>query len=595
MAPEKFRKQHKDPDDAHSMAGTLMIKKNFLTAIQNSVQDTAQVVKDASTKTDELINTIAEGIKWWKNTQDEIASKEDKDKDKATDNTTKNEALLNEIREEVIKIKGDVRESEKDKVSDESNETKNEIKRISSKLEEVISENADLRHDITQLKDKITNLTKNIGALRAGQATTDIQLKKTQDLSHLLPPSQSKPTYSQVTGNSNPWREQGRPRRSVQPQPFDDLDEIQLQSTLGNYNSAEAQCHRRRQFQPKEQLSQSIIESTKEAVKEREAKTKEDPPRNQPQNIADQEDNDITRDHIIAETFQSNKLIIGFRPITLSSVEDLTKKMEEKGIFDQTHDREYRQTKSMQTATHMFMKNQLKMSASDRRSVKIQEIFFSTNLKPSTLYVQCASFEDTALIYKHAPNLPQNSPTGPQLDYFTPPQFHKRRQEIETLAWQIRIKSEGRIQTNIRQGRLDYILRQRPKGSKTPWSEIPPTQIPESISKFVILKKPVSRYEIKDAEEGEAVIFSEMNAIIEREKSEKGNEKKRRKLCPDTPTTFNLYASLQDLPNEDTDEEDEDEPVLEMETNEQPQESKAEEEDNEKENECPISNTQYHG
>lgn len=597
--PEKAKKSStKDPDDTGT-TGTLMIKRDFLSSIQTTMSETSDIVKKSSDKTDELISKITEGLTMWEATQRKNAEEQQinlkkNEEQKKIEEQTKIEE--NKKKQELAKVH---REEAEKKAEEDTNDntSQTQIETMQAQINLVIKENSDMKTVIADMNTKITTLSKNVAALRAGQATTDIELKKTQDLTSVLPPRQ---TYCQVTKPQQQWQE-AKQRRQVQPQPIDEHDEVLLQ-TEGHFKSSEAKCQRRRQYQPPQELSSSTILSAQSAVIEKQ-KLDEEQGKQRRFQPKDPEDDDVVRDHIIAETFLTNKLIIGFRPITLSMVDSLTRSMEAKGIFDGTHDQEYKLTKSMQTAAHMYMQNQLKMSITDRKNIKIKTMFFSTNISPSTLYVHCESYEDTATIYKHAINLPKSAEGGPQLDYYTPPQFHKRRSEIETLAWRIRVKSEGRIQTNIRQGRKDYILRQRPKGSTTPWSEIPPTIIPDTIAKFEISKHKVKQVDLEEeTDESRAHIFNEMQEVIQREKTEEGNVNKKRKLITPTitptlsptvtPDKNNRFALLQDLPdNDETDdsEGDEDMDTQSEHTTTVDSESNTNTENTDKTNQCSIN------
>ena len=50
----------------------------------------------------------------------------------------------------------------------------------------------------------------------------------------------------------------------------------------------------------------------------------------------------------------------------------------------------------------------------------------------------------------------------------------------------IRQKSENKIQTSIRNGRHDFLLRQKYKGDPTPWSQVPPVILDQQLPDFEI-------------------------------------------------------------------------------------------------------------
>lgn len=131
--------------------------------------------------------------------------------------------------------------------------------------------------------------------------------KKNHDLTNALP-------------NEDPWKTVQPCRRDVKSQPTDSNNDILLQTILGNFNSSEAECTQRRQYIPRTDLSKSTIRSTDNAIKENKEKKKTDD-KERPERVEtrEPEDNDVTRDHIITETFTQNKLIIGLNTATLPS------------------------------------------------------------------------------------------------------------------------------------------------------------------------------------------------------------------------------------------------------------------------------------
>ena len=60
--------------------------------------------------------------------------------------------------------------------------------------------------------------------------------------------------------------------------------------------------------------------------------------------------------------------------------------------------------------------------------------------------------------------------------------FYQRYTECEYLLFKIRMTDVGQIQTNIRLGKYDLVLRHRNKSDKTPWKDISPLIIPKSIA-----------------------------------------------------------------------------------------------------------------
>lgn len=544
-----------------SMLGTLMVKRELLESIQTAMNDMAAATnrstdasERANVKNDALLEKLFEKFQNPKMNDEPQA---DKDLADAVHNLT---SMCIDIKKSNTKMddSGEViNKNDMEKLTDQ-------VKRLHMEVIKVKTENLQLHVKVDDLQTRYQNLassmTTNISALRAGQATNSIQLGRTQDLTKLLdkdqPLSKDKVSYAAVTKN---WTEVKRGRTKIQPQPMDDDENILTEMESVQYKSAYAECIRKKHLAPMTPLSSSTISSANKAILEKQAKDEEEGKTRRTDKNFIQEDDDERRGQLIEDAFTNNRRIIGFRPITLQSVEALVKQMETRGIFDDTHTRTYKRSKAMQTTVHNFMQRQLKMSDEDRRNIEISTIFFSTNLQPTTIYIECVTVEDSAMIYRHASNLPHHTPNSPQLDYFTPPQFYRRRTQIETLAWKIRTNSGGTIQTNIRQGRRDFILRQREKGSLIPWSQITPNIIPDTIAPFDIGKAPfkhdVNEEQIKEVPMVSQDLFNEVAGAVSRESSTKQTMRKRRRVATvstqGSVPTFNPFLHLQNQPKDD--------------------------------------------
>ena len=62
----------------------------------------------------------------------------------------------------------------------------------------------------------------------------------------------------------------------------------------------------------------------------------------------------------------------------------------------------------------------------------------------------------------------------------------KRHKAFKNIGKSIREHSRNETQTIIRTGKSDFLLRTRPRGSNTPWSDISPISITQSIPDFDI-------------------------------------------------------------------------------------------------------------
>ena len=78
----------------------------------------------------------------------------------------------------------------------------------------------------------------------------------------------------------------------------------------------------------------------------------------------------------------------------------------------------------------------------------------------------------------------------------------KRYNRIQNVAKTIRNQSKGEIQTCVRNGRLDFLLRQKKKGDITPWGQIPPLKLDQNLPELEVgLYKNIYQEEEEEDEE----------------------------------------------------------------------------------------------
>ena len=185
--------------------------------------------------------------------------------------------------------------------------------------------------------------------------------------------------------------------------------------------------------------------------------------------------------HIAEITEESNNKI-GFNPITKAMIKDELNLIRNKGLIDVN--KEYNKAMIMATKNSLtrFMKENLKLDERTRNSIKIKEIYPSQSETSNTIYIKCQDTDDIAKITAAAINLPKTNhlEDPPTLVQHVPKQFYKRYQGIEKLLWQIRMTKPRIISTNIRLGRLDYLIRWKNKNDPTKWKEIAPMKIPNN-------------------------------------------------------------------------------------------------------------------
>ena len=123
------------------------------------------------------------------------------------------------------------------------------------------------------------------------------------------------------------------------------------------------------------------------------------------------------------------------------------------------------------------------MDDDTRNSLEIEKIFPSQNEDAKILYVQCSNSDEAAKITAHAKNISTSNlkESEAAIAIHIPKILYNRYLALEKLMYQLRHSAFGKIQTNIRLGKSDFMVRQRMKGDFRKWKEIPPLEIPNHI------------------------------------------------------------------------------------------------------------------
>ena len=122
----------------------------------------------------------------------------------------------------------------------------------------------------------------------------------------------------------------------------------------------------------------------------------------------------------------------------------------------------------------------LKLTENEWQDIGIEEIKTTDN--SDIIFIKCANQEEAAKLTSKAKHLPQDTgPDTPRIIMHIDTRAKKRHQAILAIAKTIREHSKRSVQTTVRAGRMDFLLRQRPKGSMTPWNQIPPEIIRQQL------------------------------------------------------------------------------------------------------------------
>ena len=139
------------------------------------------------------------------------------------------------------------------------------------------------------------------------------------------------------------------------------------------------------------------------------------------------------------------------------------------------------------------------------------------------------------------------------------------------IAKTIREHSKNSIQTSIRTGKYDFLLRKRSRGDSTPWAEIPPIEIHQEIPEFEIGtyrdiinpennvhedKEEVKQMEEEESEELEAIIKDLSRDQNKRDRTRTEESPRGRRKTPRKRSFNNLNDDTPEASGEEESEEE---------------------------------------
>ena len=186
------------------------------------------------------------------------------------------------------------------------------------------------------------------------------------------------------------------------------------------------------------------------------------------------------RDYYIERMFNKSSKIVGIAPLTNEHITKVEANLLKKGVLKKTESPTIRRQRTIKSLVKSWAQKNLDMSDRDWSSIQIDELMVTDN--SDIIFIRCRNYEDAARITANAKYLPNdNGPDSPRLIMHVDIRAKKRHKAFLNIAKSIREISNNTVQTSVRTGRKDFLLRQRLKGSNTPWSQIPPNKITQEL------------------------------------------------------------------------------------------------------------------
>ena len=191
------------------------------------------------------------------------------------------------------------------------------------------------------------------------------------------------------------------------------------------------------------------------------------------------------RAKVIQSMLSKSGLYVGIGPLTQDHLARVARFLDTQGLFKESENKSARQQHTIKSLLRSWCKRNLQMEDKDWDNLNIANILVTDN--SDIIVIQCKATEDATKLTSRAKFLPRDSGLDtPRIVMYIDRRAAKHHKAIANIAKTIREHSHGTVQTNIRTGKNDFLLRKREKGDLTPWHEIPPVVIKQQIPDFEI-------------------------------------------------------------------------------------------------------------
>ena len=399
-----------------------------------------------------------------------------------------------------------------------SNESTNQDKRLESEaIDSEWLENQstiqDLKQVIIELKNKIKKIEKDTkGQIDENKKEIEnLKKKKEKETDKEIEVKERKPSPTvDIDEDGNPVADEQRTKEFLQP--------IDLAPVKNPW----------RKMPPRPKLSVSIQAEAKTNLEEHNNLVKEKIESNdlkikKPKNITKKE-----RTSAIQSIMKKQSSVIGVAPISKKQIYTVCESMTKSGILKRSEDLGKRLQRTVKSLVKAWAKKNLKMDDEAWDEIKIKEIFQTNSDDSNIVFINCETIEDASRISSQARHLPKTSQeNAPRLVMYVDPRARKRFNAVHNVAKTIRMKSDNTVQTSIRNGRNDFLLRRKERGDQTPWGQLPPLDLDQNLPDFEVGMYKNIYVQQTEEEEAEEEEINEEENMDEEDRENISNEIRR--------------------------------------------------------------------
>ena len=212
-----------------------------------------------------------------------------------------------------------------------------------------------------------------------------------------------------------------------------------------------------------------------------------------------------TKANKIKTMLSKQTLTIGFAPITNEQLQTVERKMIERGVMTDSQSWEDKKITIKSVIKSWAYKN-FKITETEWDTINVEEIHQTISDNSDIVFLRCKTQQDTQKITSRSRNLPNDETgNGHRLVNFIDSRAKARYRGFQQIAKTLREESSVPIQTKIRTGRTDFLLRVREKRDPTPWSQVAPLKIKQTIPNFEVgLFKDIFNLSLSSSSESES-------------------------------------------------------------------------------------------
>ena len=213
-------------------------------------------------------------------------------------------------------------------------------------------------------------------------------------------------------------------------------------------------------WKPRPNLTDSVNEKVQEKLNKYVEDTMKQPNSHKTKN--QKQMNTEEREERIKKMFQRSSKIVGIGPISSQHISKVEINLIKTGVLKSKENPQTRRLRTIKSLVRSWIMKNLQMTNEEWSAIQVEELQIAEN--SDIIFVRCKTYQDAAKITANARNLPNESgENSPRIVMHVDVRAMKRHKAILNIAKSVREISGNTVQTSVRAGRKDFLLRKRGK------------------------------------------------------------------------------------------------------------------------------------